>query len=136
MSQGFSKDRAERVGVGTFWITTLVHLVVIVALTMVIVSVAVAFEHLPLPWVESWTARPGASRWWVAAAVVGIVCVGAGFLVLAATGMGGFPFSRVTSYLGLPLTPGLGFVLVGAGVLAVRAAARRVDAVADDVVQT
>ena len=121
---------------GAFWITTLVHLVVIVALTMAIVSVAVVFEHLPLPWVESWAARPGASRWWAAAAVAGIVCVGAGFLVLAATGMGGFPFSRVTNYLGLPLTPGLGFVLVGAGVLTVRAAARRVDVVADDVVET
>lgn len=120
---------------GMFWITTLVHLVVIVALTMVIVSVAVLFERLPLPWVESWVARPGASRWWAAAAVGGMVCVGAGFLVLAATGMGGFPFSRVTTYLGLPLTPGLGFLLVAAGVLAVRAAARRVDVAADEVVQ-
>lgn len=116
------------VGDARFWITTVAHTTVIVLVTLAVVSVTVVFEHLRLPWVETLVVRPGASRWWTAAAMVGIVGVGAGFLVLAATGMAGFPFSRVTHYLGLPLTPGLGFLLLGGGVLAVRAAASRVAA--------
>lgn len=49
---------------------------------------------------------------------------GVGFLVLAGTGMGGFPFGRVTRYAGLRLTPGLGIALLTLGVLAARAGGR------------
>ena len=60
------------------------------------------------------------------AAALGVVVLGVGFLVLAATGMGGFPFGHVTSFGGLPLTPGLGFVLVAAGAVLTRAGGSRV----------
>jgi hypothetical protein len=109
-----------------FWIVTAVHVLAVLAVTIVLVSVAVPLEHRPLPWVERPAGRSATNPSWTFVALLGIVGVGAGFLVLAATGMGGFPFARVTTYLGLPLTPGVGFVLLIAGVLAVRAAGCRV----------
>jgi hypothetical protein len=52
------------------------------------------------------------------------VLLAVGFLVLAATGMAGFPFSRSRIYAGVALTPGLGVILVTLGVVAVRAGGR------------
>ncbi len=101
-------------------------------MVVVLVSVAVPLEHRPLPWLERAGTRPGSSVWWTALSVLGVIGAGCGFLVLAATGMGGFPCSRVTTYAGLPLTPGLGFLLLALGVLAVRGAGRRVAPLAGD----
>lgn len=120
---GIVRGRVDDLG---FWITTVVHTVVIVTLAVVIVSLALPLEHRRLPWVEGAATRPGPSPWWTVVAILGVICVGGGFLALAATGMAGFPLSRVTHYLGLPLTPGTGFVLLATGVLVVRAAGRRV----------
>ncbi|MEX1008935.1 MAG: hypothetical protein WD271_13965, partial [Acidimicrobiia bacterium] len=125
---GFTRGSIDDIG---FWLATPLHTFAILATTLVVVGVAVFFEHRPVPWLE----RPGtgapaspaspASPAWSALAAAGVVACGCGFLVLAATGMGGFPFGRVTSYMELPLTPGLGFGLLIAGVLAVRAGGRR-----------
>jgi hypothetical protein len=43
--------------------------------------------------------------------------------------MGGFPFSRTTHYLGIALTPGLGFICLGLGIVLARtgSAASRTD---------
>ncbi len=110
----------------TFWMVTPVHVVAVLAVTVVLVSLAAPLEHRRLPWLERPATRAVSGRGWVLVAVLGVVGVGCGFLVLAATGMGGFPFGRVTTYLGLPLTPGVGFLLLAAGLLAVRAAGRSV----------
>jgi hypothetical protein len=114
-----------------FWITLPIHLVVTAAASALLIVFAVSFEHLPLPWLERPGAHARSGRWWTVLAVVGVAAVACGFLALAATGMGGFPFERTTDYRGLPLTPGLGVLLLIAGVLAVRAAGRPVLAVSE-----
>lgn len=63
---------------------------------------------------------------WTVLAALGVLVLGVGFLVLAGTGMGGFPFDRVKSYSGLPLTPGLGVILVASGAVLTRAGGSRV----------
>jgi hypothetical protein len=62
--------------------------------------------------------------WRTAAGLLGVVLLAVGFLVLAATGMAGFPWSRSRMFAGVALTPGLGFVFVVLGMLAARAAGR------------
>ncbi len=119
---GFGRGPVDDIG---FWLATPLHTLAILATTLIVVSVVVVFEHRPVPWLE----RPGtgvpANPAWSVAAAAGAVACGCGFLVLAATGMAGFPFGRVTTYAELPLTPGLGFALLIVGVLAVRAGGRR-----------
>jgi hypothetical protein len=119
ITRGFVDDPA-------FWVTTAGHTVVVVVVAVLVVSLMVPLEHLPLPWVERVTPRPGASRWWTTVALAGVTCVGVGFLAMAATGMEGFPASKVTHYFGIPLTPGAGFLLLAGGMLLVRASIRRV----------
>ena len=120
---GFTRGAVDDV---SFWLTTPLHVSAILCVVIVLVSGAVPLEHRPLPWLERSGTRPGSSAWWTVLSVLGVIAAGCGFLVLAATGMGGFPFARVTTYAGLPLTPGLGFLLLALGVLAVRGAGRRV----------
>lgn len=116
-------DRPTRVGIG-FWFATLAHLVVLLVAVIVMVSIAAPLEYRPVPWLER--TRPAATdvRWRLAVEIVGAVATAVGFLVLAGTGMRGFPFGRVTRYSGLRLTPGLGLALLVAGVLAARAGGR------------
>jgi hypothetical protein len=121
---GYTRGRVDEL---RFWLTTPLHVLAIVVATVVLVVVAMPLEHRRLPGLERPATPRRSSRWWTAVAILGVFCVGSGFLVLAATGMGGFPFARVTDYQGLPLTPGLGFLLLATGVLEVRAAGRRVD---------
>ncbi|MFN8026083.1 MAG: acyltransferase family protein [Acidimicrobiia bacterium] len=103
-----------------FWLGTVVHLVVALAAILLLVAVVVPFEHLPVPWLERPREHASDRAVWTVLAAFGVLVLGVGFLVLAATGMGGFPFDRVTSYAGLPLTPGVGFLLVAAGAVLTR----------------
>lgn len=119
---GFTRGTVDEV---RFWLITPLHVLAILGAVIVLVSVAAPLEHRPVPWLERAGTRPGSCAWWAPLSVLGVIGAGCGFLVLAATGMGGFPFSRVTTYAGLPLTPGLGFLLLAVGILAVRAAGRR-----------
>ena len=50
-------------------------------------------------------------------AAVGVVLCGVGLLVLSATGMGGFPSGRFTTYGGIPLTPEIGMAVLALGAL-------------------
>lgn len=113
----------DRPAVGTtwFWPATLAHVTVCLAAVLLVVSATAPLEHLPVPGLESAPKRALPSRF----AVAGVVLVAGGLLAFAATGMGGFPFSKVTRYAGIPLTPGLACALTAAGVLTVRAAAAR-----------
>ena len=113
------------VGPLRFWPATVVHLAVFLLVTAVLVALMAPFEHLPIPWLEPPPPRPGDGRAWSALAGVGALATGLGLLGLAATGMGGFPFDRVTSYAEVPLTPGLGLIVFAAGVLLARAGGRR-----------
>lgn len=109
-----------------FWLLTVVHLTVALAAIALLVSLVVPFEHLPVPWLEHPHEHASDHAVWTVVAALGILVLGVGFLVLAATGMGGFPFDRVTSYGGLPLTPGLGFLLVALGAVLSRTGGSRV----------
>jgi hypothetical protein len=108
-----------------FWPITIVHVAVALAAIALLVAVVVPFEHLPVPWLEHPRERVSRHRWWTAVAAFGVAFCGAGFLVLSATGMGGFPFDRVTRYAGLPFTPGLGTLLILVGAVLSRAAGSR-----------
>jgi hypothetical protein len=121
---GFARGSVDHLG---FWVATPLHVLAVLATTLVVVSLAVPLEHRPVPWLEQPGTHAPAGPWWSVLTGAGVVACGCGLLVLAATGMGGFPFGRVTSYAGLPLTPGSGFVLLVVGVLAVRAGGRRGD---------
>ena len=103
-----------------FWFTTPAHMLAIFVTTFLVVSVAVVLEHTPVPWLERARTRPGTSMLWSVICGIGVFLCACGFLVLAATGMAGFPFDRVTDYAGFPLTPGVGFAFLVVGVLAVR----------------
>lgn len=118
-------DRPIEIGLA-FWIATMAHLFVLFVAVIVMVSIAAPLEHRPVPWLER--VRDGAPdvRWRLAIEVVGAVLIAVGFLVLAGTGMRGFPFGRVTRYSGLRLTPGLGLGLLVAGVLTARVGGREV----------
>lgn len=113
------------VGPFRFWPATVAHLAVFLAVTAVLVALMAPFEHLPIPWLEPPRARPGDGPAWSLVAGVGALATGLGLLSLAATGMGGFPFDRVTSYAAVPLTPGLGLIVFAVGVLIARAGGRR-----------
>ncbi|MCJ7438093.1 MAG: acyltransferase [Acidimicrobiia bacterium] len=107
-----------------FWPTTLVELTVCLVAVVTVVSLAAPLEYLPVPWLE-WPQVPAPDRAWrTAAGQAGVVLLAVGFLVLAATGMAGFPWSRSRMYAGVALTPGLGIILVVLGMLAARAAGR------------
>jgi hypothetical protein len=113
------------VGPFRFWPATVVHLVVFLAVTVVLVALMAPFEHLPIPWLEPPAPRPGDGLAWSVLTGAGALAAGLGLLSLAATGMGGFPFDRVTSYAELSLTPGLGLIVFTVGVLLTRAGGRR-----------
>lgn len=113
------------VGPWRFWPATVAHLVVFLVVTAVLVALMAPFEHLPIPWLEPPPPRPGTGAVWSVLAAVGALATGLGLLALAATGMGGFPFGRVTSYAEVPLTPALGLIVFGAGVLVTRVGGRR-----------
>jgi hypothetical protein len=120
------------VGPWRFWPATVAHLAAFLVVTAVLVALMAPFEHLPVPWLEPPPPKPGASADWSVLAAVGALATGLGLLALAATGMGGFPFGRVTSYAEIPLTPGLGLIVFAAGVLVARAGGRRVPGVLSD----
>ena len=120
---GFTRGPVDELD---FWLGTLVHLAVSLAAIGLLVAVVVPLEHLPVPWLEHPHDHLGDSPGWTALAAIGVLACGVGFLVLAATGMGGFPFDRVTAYAGFPLTPGLGTILVVVGAVACRTAGSRV----------
>jgi hypothetical protein len=107
-----------------FWISTLLHTTVLLFVVVALVSLVAPLEYLPVPWLERAEPPAPPADWRTAAAVIGVLVTGIGFLVLAGTGMGGFPFGRVTRYAGLELTPGLGIALLALGVLAARAGGR------------
>ena len=113
------------VGPWRFWPATVAHLAVFLLVTAVLVALMAPFEHLPIPWLEPPPPRPGVRVVWSIVAGVGAVATGLGLLALAATGMGGFPFGRVTSYAAVPLTPALGLIIFLVGVLVTRAGGRR-----------
>jgi hypothetical protein len=119
---GFTRGPVDDLG---FWLGTIAHTIVALAAVAILVAVVVPFEHLPVPWLEHPHDHVSDRVWWTVLAALGTVACGVGFLVLAATGMGGFPFGRVTSYAGLPLTPGLGTILVVLGAIATRAGGSR-----------
>jgi hypothetical protein len=120
---GFHRGQADGLD---FWLGTLVHLTVASAAVALLVAVVLPFEHLPVPWLEHPRVRESGRAVWTALTAFGVLVLGVGFLVLAATGMGGFPFDRVTSYGGLSLTPGLGVMLVVVGAVLTRAGGSRV----------
>jgi hypothetical protein len=97
-----------------FWPETLVHVTVVVATAWLLVTLLAPVEHSHLPWLDT----PARGRGSVALAKAGLSVCTVAFLVLAATGMAGFPFSRITHYLGIPLTPGAGVILLAIGVAA------------------
>jgi hypothetical protein len=107
-----------------FWPATLVELMVCLGAVAIVVSLTAPLEYLPVPWLE-WPRVPAPDRAWrTAVGQVGVVLLAVGFLVLAATGMAGFPWSRSRMYAGVALTPGLGMILVVLGMLAARASGR------------
>jgi len=107
-----------------FWIATVLHLGVLLGAVVVVVSLVAPLEWLPVPWLERLQTPGAGDRWRTATAAFGAFVCGAALLVLAGTGMQGFPFGRVTRYAGLELTPGLGLGLLTLGLLAARAGGR------------
>jgi len=116
----------DRPPVGDVWFfpATLLELTVCLAAVLIVVSVAAPLEYLPVPWLEWPRVAAPNQAWRTAAGQAGVVLLAVGFLVLAATGMAGFPWSRSRMYAGVALTPGLGIILVVLGMLAARAAGR------------
>jgi hypothetical protein len=107
-----------------FWIATVMHLAVLLVAVVALVSLVAPLEWLPVPWLERSRSRAPAAVWRTVAAAIGAFVCGVALLVLAGTGMQGFPFGRVTRYAGLKLTPGLGMALLALGLLAARAGGR------------
>lgn len=110
---GLDRDRFSS---AWFWPETAVHVLVVVGVAWVLANLLASVEHARLPWLDT----PARGRGGVAWSRVGLACCAVAFLVLAATGMAGFPFSRLTHYLGIPLSPGVGFILLAVGVWAAR----------------
>jgi hypothetical protein len=113
------------IGPWRFWPATIAHLAAFLLATAVLVALMAPFEHLPIPWLEPPPPRPGVGVGWSIVVGFGATATGLGLLALAATGMGGFPFGRVTSYAEIPLTPALGLIVFLVGVLVTRAGGRR-----------
>jgi hypothetical protein len=113
------------VGPFAFWLATALHILVFLIATAALVLLMAPAEHRPLPWLEPPPPKRGTAPGWSVIAGVGAIAAGCGLLSLSATGMGGFPFSRVTSYAQIPLTPGLGLVVFALGILITRAGGRR-----------
>ena len=107
-----------------FWPATALHLAVVALLVVPVVRLMSPLEHTAIPWLDRERRAPPASLVSHAAAVAGVVVLSIAFLVLSATGMDGFPFARTVHYAGLPLTPGLGFLLLVAGTLLSRVGGR------------
>jgi hypothetical protein len=109
-----------------FWPTTIAHLAVVLFVVVLLVSIAAPLEHLAVPWLERARSPVTERSWRTAAEVAGAAVCGVAFLVLAGTGMQGFPFGRVTRYAGLRFTPGLAIAMLVAGTLLARAGGRSV----------
>jgi hypothetical protein len=140
IEHGTGFDRGPVDGIG-FWLKTPLHISLILVATIAIVSITAPFEHRAIAWFEralepdarsdarDGSKCPAGTRrsevCWSALTAAGVLVCGCGFLVLAATGMGGFPLERVTWYDELPLTPGLGFAFLITGALLARAGGRR-----------
>jgi hypothetical protein len=107
-----------------FWIGTAIHLAVLLLAVVALVSLVAPLEWLPVPWLERTRSAGPDTAWRTVAAVIGAFVCGVALLVLAGTGMQGFPFGRVTRYAGLKLTPGLGLGLLVLSLLAARAGGR------------
>ena len=110
-------DRGVAVGTARFWLLTALHLVVALVLIWILITLFAGFEMRPLPWLDATPKHQLASNGLV---VLGVFFCSSAFLDLSATGMAHFPFGHVTHYAGLPLTPGLGFIMLFVGVLLVR----------------
>jgi hypothetical protein len=121
VEHGLGIDRGVGVGSLRFWGLTVLHFVMAGVLIWTLVTIFAPLENRPLPWLDS-KVRWGGSN---LAVGIGIFLCSAAFLILAATGMAGFPFSHVTHYAGLALTPGLGFVMLGTGVVLARYGSKR-----------
>lgn len=117
-------DRGVTVDTGRFWLLTGLHLLVALVIIWTLITVFASFEMRPLPWLDS-PPRLGGRGSNVGTGIGVFLCASA-FLVLSATGMAYFPFGKVTSYAGLPLTPGLGFVLMALGVTVTRYSSRTI----------
>jgi len=122
-------DRGLAVGTGRFWWLTVLHLVVALVIIWTLITVFASFEMRPLPWLDS--APRFGGRGSNVGTGVGVFLCSAAFLVLSATGMAYFPFGKVTHYAGLPLTPGLGFILMALGVMLTRYSSRTVSSQAN-----
>ncbi len=107
-----------------FWLATVAHLAIMLVAVVVIVSIMAPLEWLPVPWLERWRAPAPDHAARLAAEMIGATLCGVALLVLAGTGMQGFPFGRVTRYAGLAFTPGLGMAMLALGVLLTRAGGR------------
>jgi len=107
-----------------FWLATVAHLGVLLVAVVVIVSIMAPLEWLPVPWLEGRRSAAPDHVMRAAAEVLGATLCGIALLVLAGTGMQGFPFGRVTRYAGLAFTPGLGMAMLAVGVLLTRAGGR------------
>jgi hypothetical protein len=115
-------DRGTDVGTGRFWLLTALHLVTALIIIWVLITVFAPLEMRPLPWLDTPPTRGGKGS--NVGVGVGIFLCAAAFLVLSATGMAYFPFGKVTTYAGLPLTPGLGFILLATGTVVTRYSSR------------
>jgi hypothetical protein len=113
-----------------FWPATLLHLAVFALLVIPLVVLVARLEVRPIPWLEHERPPAPASAGRMAAALAGVVVIGIALLVLAATGMDGFPFERVAVYAGIPLAPGYGFLALAAGLFLARYGGRTTPVVA------
>ncbi len=112
-------NRSLALGSGWFWMETALHMLATLCVAWILVSLFAPLEHRKISWLEA--PRPGPAS--TALGVLSVVPCALGFLVLAATGLAGVPFGRVTSYDRFPLTPGLGLSLLAVGVWLARSVA-------------
>ena len=112
-------NRSLALGSGWFWMETALHMLATLCVAWILVSLFAPLEHRKISWLEA--PRPGPAS--TALGVLSVVPCAVGFLVLAATGLAGVPFGRVTSYDRFPLTPGLGLSLLAVGVWLARSVA-------------
>jgi hypothetical protein len=115
-----------------FWIATAIHLAALLLAVVALVSLVAPLEWLPVPWLDRTRSATRDAAWRTFVAVLGACMCGVALLVLAGTGMQGFPFGRVTRYAGLKLTPGLGLGLLALSLIAARAGGRALDKGVDE----